>query len=66
MFLKKYGMETTVNKTESEKGNSSHLRCSNPSKIKAFLDTLYKVNDYIGLDRKYLKAQMILNNNIIE
>ena len=41
MFLKKYEMETTVNKTESEKGNSSHLRCSNPSKIKAFLDTLY-------------------------
>ena len=49
-----------------EKGNPSHLRCSNPSKIKAFLDTLYKVKDHIWLDRKYLKAQMILNNNIIE
>ena len=60
-------METTVNKTESEKkGSSSHLRCSNPSKIKAFLDTLYKVKDYIWLDKKYLKAQMILNNNMIE
>lgn len=64
--LKKYGMDTTVNKTESEKGNSSHLRCSNPSKIRAFLDTLYKVKDHIWLDRKYLKAQMILNNNMIE
>lgn len=64
--LKKYGMETTVNKTESEKGNSSHLRCSNPSKIKAFLDALYKVKDHIWLDRKYLKAQMILNNSMIE
>lgn len=65
-ILKKYGMETTVNKTESEKGNSSHLRCSNPSKIKAFLNVLYKVKDHIWLDRKYLKAQMILNNNVIE
>lgn len=64
--LKKYGMETTVNKTESEKGNSSHLRCSNPSKIKAFLNVLYRVKDHIWLDRKYLKAQMILNNNMIE
>lgn len=45
---------------------TSNFRCSNPSKIKTFLDTLYKVKDYIWLDRKYLKAQMILNNNMIE
>ena len=65
-ILKKYGIETTVNKTESDKGNSSRLRCSNPSKIKAFLNVLYRVKDHIWLDRKYLKAQMILNNNMIE
>lgn len=65
-ILNEFGMETIVNKTESEKGNSSHLRCTNPSKITNFLKILYKVKDSIWLTRKYLKAQMIINRNIIE
>lgn len=58
--LENYGLTLSVQKTCTEKGNSSHLRCTNSKLIKNFVEVLYKIKDNIWLDRKYEKAMKIL------
>ena len=58
--LETYGLTLSVQKACSDKGTSSHIRCSNTCLIKNFITNLYKVKDNIWLERKYIKAMEIL------
>lgn len=59
--LEEYGLTLSIQRTSSDKGNSSHIRCTNSKLIKSFIEILYKVKDNIWLERKYEKAMRILN-----
>lgn len=58
--LENYGLTLSVQKACTERGNSSHLRCTNSKLIRDFIKILYKIKDKIWLNRKYEKAMKIV------
>lgn len=59
--LESFGLNLSIQISETDNGSSSRIRCSNSTNIKNFIKKLYKVNDGIWLNRKHDKALFILN-----
>lgn len=60
--LSKLGLNCEITKVcERLSGNSSHIRCTNVSNIKKFIQILYADKDNIWLPRKYKKALTLLS-----
>lgn len=62
-FNNVYNLNCSINKIETNSGNSSSLRASGKYDIMNFIKQLYKIQDGIWLPRKYAKCEYILNLN---
>lgn len=60
-FNNVYNLNCSINKIETNSGNSSSLRASGKYDIMNFIKQLYKIKDGIWLPRKFVKCEYILN-----